>query len=44
LAEKILYSHLYDPENGIGGGGIQRGVTYLQLQPERVAMQDASAQ
>lgn len=44
LAEKILYSHLYDPENGIGDGGIQRGTTYLQLQPERVAMQDASAQ
>ena len=44
LAEKILYSHLYDPDNGIGGGGIQRGATYLQLQPERVAMQDASAQ
>ena len=44
LAEKILYSHLYDPENGIGGGGIQRGTTYLQLRPERVAMQDASAQ
>ena len=44
LAEKILYSHLYDSENGIGGGGIQRGTTYLQLQPERVAMQDASAQ
>lgn len=44
LAEKILYSHLYDPENGIGSGGIQRGSTYLQLQPERVAMQDASAQ
>jgi homoaconitase len=44
LAEKILYSHLYDPEKGIGSGGIQRGVTYLQLRPERVAMQDASAQ
>jgi homoaconitase len=44
LAEKILYSHLYYPENGIGGGGIQRGETYLQLRPERVAMQDASAQ
>lgn len=44
LAEKILYSHLYDPKNGIGGGGIQRGTTYLQLRPERVAMQDASAQ
>src|SRR6266404_1497166 len=44
LAEKILYSHLYDSENGIGSSGIQRGSTYLHLQPERVAMQDASAQ
>ncbi|KAH9075839.1 aconitate hydratase [Lactarius deliciosus] len=43
LAEKILYSHLHDAD-GIGSGGIQRGSTYLQLQPERVAMQDASAQ
>ncbi|KAI0271492.1 aconitase family-domain-containing protein [Gloeopeniophorella convolvens] len=44
LAEKILYSHLHDAENGVGSGGIQRGSTYLQLRPERVAMQDASAQ
>ncbi|KAH9049482.1 aconitate hydratase [Lactarius hengduanensis] len=43
LAEKILYSHLHDAD-GIGSSGIQRGSTYLQLQPERVAMQDASAQ
>ncbi|KAH9056982.1 aconitate hydratase [Lactarius vividus] len=43
LAEKILYSHLHDAD-GIGSGGIQRGSTYLQLRPERVAMQDASAQ
>lgn len=43
LAEKILYSHLFDPENG-ANGGIVRGETYLQLRPERVAMQDASAQ
>ena len=43
LAEKILYSHLHDPEN-IGSGGIVRGETYLQFSPERVAMQDASAQ
>ncbi|KAI0067907.1 aconitate hydratase [Artomyces pyxidatus] len=42
LAEKILYSHLFDPEHG--SGDIVRGETYLQLRPERVAMQDASAQ
>ncbi|KZV77022.1 aconitate hydratase [Peniophora sp. CONT] len=43
LAEKILYSHLHDPQN-IPSGGIVRGESYLQLSPERVAMQDASAQ
>ena len=43
LAEKILYSHVYEPERTIANG-IQRGETYLQLSPERVAMQDASAQ
>ncbi|KAI0321102.1 aconitate hydratase [Amylostereum chailletii] len=43
LAEKILYSHLYAPEH-LQHGGIVRGETYLQLRPERVAMQDASAQ
>ncbi|KAF9650664.1 aconitate hydratase [Thelephora ganbajun] len=44
LAEKILYSHLADPEKAIGGGGLKRGETYLLLHPQRVAMQDASAQ
>ncbi|KZT58403.1 aconitate hydratase [Calocera cornea HHB12733] len=44
LSEKILYSHLYNPEKSLGGGGRIRGERYLQLRPERVAMQDASAQ
>jgi homoaconitase len=44
LAEKILYSHLYNPERDLSNGGKIRGETYLQLRPERVAMQDASAQ
>ncbi|KAA1468628.1 aconitate hydratase [Dentipellis sp. KUC8613] len=44
LAEKILYSHLFDPAKGPDGGKIVRGETYLQLRPARVAMQDASAQ
>ena len=44
LAEKILYSHVYEPEKTLSNGGITRGETYLQLSPERVAMQDASAQ
>ena len=41
LAEKILYSHLDNPE---GAGDIVRGQTYLNLRPDRVAMQDATAQ
>jgi homoaconitase len=44
LAEKILYSHLVDPAITMSEGGRIRGETYLQLRPERVAMQDASAQ
>ncbi|KAF8561086.1 hypothetical protein P879_07032 [Paragonimus westermani] len=40
LAEKILYSHLDDPKNAI----IKRGESYLMLRPDRVAMQDATAQ
>lgn len=44
LAEKILYSHLADPEKNLSRGGNIRGETYLQLSPQRVAMQDASAQ
>jgi hypothetical protein len=43
LAEKILYSHLHDP-NALAGLGKVRGSAYLQLKPQRVAMQDASAQ
>lgn len=44
LAEKILYSHLYNPEENLSGAGEIRGERYLQLRPQRVAMQDASAQ
>jgi len=40
LAEKILYSHLDDPK----GQDRVRGKSYLQLRPDRVAMQDATAQ
>jgi len=40
LAEKIIYSHLDDPS----GQDIERGVSYLKLRPDRVAMQDATAQ
>ena len=44
LAEKILYSHIYNPKESLADGKLLRGETYLQLSPERVAMQDASAQ
>jgi len=40
LSEKILYSHLDDP----AGQEIERGTSYLRLRPDRVAMQDATAQ
>ena len=39
LAEKILIAHLDDP-----GAATERGVTYNDLRPDRVAMQDATAQ
>jgi homoaconitase len=39
LAEKILYSHLRNPEESLGGGGQIRGERYLKLRPDRVAMQ-----
>ena len=42
LAEKIVYGHLDNPEEF--GEGIVRGETYLKLRPDRVAMQDATAQ
>ena len=40
LAEKILYAHLTDP----AGQEPARGKSYLQLNPDRVAMQDVTAQ
>ena len=39
LAEKILINHLRDPE----GQELERGRSYADLQPDRVAMQDATA-
>lgn len=48
LAEKILYSHLENTEEvlltGTQNGREIRGVANLKLKPDRVAMQDASAQ
>ncbi|KAG8517884.1 Aconitate hydratase, mitochondrial, partial [Galemys pyrenaicus] len=40
LSEKIVYGHLDDPANQ----EIERGKSYLRLRPDRVAMQDATAQ
>ncbi|RWS30260.1 putative aconitate hydratase-like protein, partial [Leptotrombidium deliense] len=40
LSEKVLYSHLDQPESQ----EIERGKSYLKLRPDRVAMQDATAQ
>lgn len=39
LAEKIVYSHLDNVEEGLAGGGAIRGENYLKLRPDRVAMQ-----
>ncbi|KAH8685487.1 putative aconitate hydratase 2 [Tricladium varicosporioides] len=48
LAEKILYSHLDNPEESLlsntDNGLNIRGNANLKLKPDRVAMQDASAQ
>lgn len=48
LAEKILYSHLESPQEslltGTNNGADIRGKANLKLKPDRVAMQDASAQ
>ncbi|WP_026998507.1 aconitate hydratase [Eisenibacter elegans] len=41
LAEKILYTHLYD---GIPTQAFKRGADYVDFAPDRVAMQDATAQ
>lgn len=40
-AEKILYTHLFDQPTA---RGYQRGVDYVGFRPDRVAMQDATAQ
>jgi len=39
LSEKILIAHLDDPQ-----AEFERGITYNDLRPDRVAMQDATAQ
>ncbi|KAF1839305.1 mitochondrial aconitate hydratase-like protein [Decorospora gaudefroyi] len=48
LAEKILYAHLENPEESLlsntNNGREIRGRANLKLKPDRVAMQDASAQ
>jgi aconitate hydratase len=41
LTEKILYSHLWD---GVASKPFGRGVDYVDFAPDRVAMQDATAQ
>jgi aconitate hydratase len=41
LAEKILYAHLYDAESI---EKYRRGTDYVNFRPDRVAMQDATAQ
>ncbi len=40
LAEKVLVNHLDDP----AGAGLERGESYVDMRPDRVAMQDATAQ
>ena len=40
-AEKVLYSHCYDPQIN---EEFSRGESYVEFSPDRVAMQDATAQ
>jgi aconitate hydratase len=40
LTEKVLLGHLHDPQ----GVDLRAGESYIQLRPDRVAMQDATAQ
>ncbi len=40
LCEKILYAHLFEPANK----PFVRGIDYVEFKPDRVAMQDATAQ
>lgn len=41
LTEKILYAHLYD---ALPSSAFERGKSYVDFAPDRVAMQDATAQ
>lgn len=41
LTEKLVYTHLADPESV---SSVVRGSSYLKLNPDRCAMQDATAQ
>ncbi len=41
LSEKILYAHLWD---GAASEAFERGKSYVDFAPDRVAMQDATAQ
>ena len=41
LSEKILYAHLFA---GTPTQAYERGKTYVDFKPDRVAMQDATAQ
>jgi aconitate hydratase len=41
LAEKILYAHLHEEQEF---GNFERGKSYVNFAPDRVAMQDATAQ
>lgn len=41
LSEKILYAHLWD---GNAATAFERGKSYVDFAPDRVAMQDATAQ
>jgi aconitate hydratase len=41
LSEKILYAHLFD---ALPANELKRGVDYVNFAPDRVAMQDATAQ
>ena len=40
LAEKVLVNHLDDPANT----DLERGESYVDMRPDRVALQDATAQ
>ncbi len=40
FAEKVFYGHLADPRSA----ELERGRSYVELRPDRVAMQDATAQ